>query len=91
MKNMTLNMIGYSVIASFALFLTACGGGGGGSNEIPQPAQIELVENQPVMVEKGWTLEKTSEPTEVQVETDLTTGQTQVTLISGSAVLKPTE
>ncbi|WP_321277453.1 hypothetical protein [Thiomicrorhabdus indica] len=89
MKNRTLNMIGYSVIASFALFLTACGGGG--SSETPQPTQIELVENQPVMVEKGWTLEKTSESTEVQIETDLTTGQTQVILLTGNAVLKPTE
>lgn len=91
MKNKITKTAGYSLMACFALALAACGGGGGGSNEIPQPTPVELVANQPVMVEKGWILEKTADGTQVQIETDLATGQTQVVLLSGAAVLKPAQ
>jgi len=75
-------------IMTLTLFLTACGGGSGGHDSSTSPStstRVSMVPNQTYTIHSGQSISKDSTPTEVIVETDTNTGETEAILKSGSA------
>lgn len=73
---------------AFSVLLTACSGGSNGNNTASTPGTsttITMVVNKAYSMSSGQTIRKDSSPTEVMVETDVNTGESQATLTSGSA------
>lgn len=77
------------LLLSFLFFnLSACGGGGGSEESGHEPESLTpMVLNQTYRVEQGQSVEKTSSAAQVEVEVDLVSGETTVTLINGTANL----
>ena len=70
------------------IFFTACGGGSGGHDSSTSPrtsTKVSMVPNQTYTIHSGQSISKDSTPTEVIVETDTNTGETEAILKSGSA------
>ncbi len=67
-------------------FFTACGGGGSGdSANSSSSTSVSMAIGKAYAMSSGQTIKKESQPTEIFLETDVNTGETQATLTSGSA------
>ena len=70
------------------IFFTACGGGGSSGDDgttLPVSTSVSMVLNKTYVMSAGQSIVKESEPTELILETNVDTEETEVTLVSGSA------
>lgn len=92
---MKLHKFGKGLIIGWALLgLSACGGGGGSSStdvtdasDSPNESVQPMILNQSYNVSAGQSIQKTSENAQVDLLVDFDSGETSVTLVSGSANL----
>ena len=75
-------------IFMITIFFTACGGGSSSSDGGTTPSastSVSMVPNQTYTMSTGQSIVKESEPTELVLETNVNTGETEATLVNGAA------
>ncbi len=77
----------HAAILALTLGLAGCGGGGTAESPETLSGSVTMVTGRAYTVEEGDTIEKSSADTVVRITSDLQSGETTATLLSGGARL----
>ena len=89
-----MKKIKITILCVLIIFFNSCGGGGGSSSggnissNGKNSSTIQMQRGKAYEVQDGKTVVKKSDDAKIEIETDLKTGITTVTLLQGKAVIE---